>query len=498
MRAARLHDLTPSRSRISVVLWVFFSAAVVASGCAPSGTASRKNEVVEVEVIETAPPAAPPNAGKAPSGGESAAAATGADDAKAQADVAKMKADAAIAEAGESIRRQNPRPLPPAAGGPREPVKLGDPSLTSGVPGTGPITLEQIDLWLAEPKNFVPLEPILPLGLSQGAAQITGLDENPLTRAKIELGRQLYFDPRLSADSTVSCASCHNPAEGYSAHTKTGIGIRGQAGGRNSPVSFNRILSGKQFWDGRVDSLEAQAVGPIQNPIEMGFTHEGVVKRLGENPVYQRQFAQVFGELTIDRVGQAIAAFERVLVTAPSPYDYNEQMRSFAGLDAEDIADDADLAAKFAETKAALEKQPMSESARRGRDIFFTEKGNCTACHVGANLADEQYHNIGIGMDGENPDLGRFVVTKEAKDTGAFKTPTIRNVALTAPYMHDGSLATLEEVVDWYDKGGHSNPHLSDKIRPLKLTAEEKADLVEFMKACTGPTPTVETSRLPE
>ena len=139
----------------------------------------------------------------------------------------------------------------------------------------------------------------------------------------------------------------------------------------------------------------------------------------------------------------------------------------------------------------------MSEEARRGREIFFTERGNCTACHVGANLADEKFHNIGIGMDKPEPDPGRFAVTKDPKDTGGFKTPTVRNVALTAPYMHDGSVATLEEVVEWYDKGGHPNPHLSEKIRPLKLTAQDKADLVAFMKACTGPTPTVETSRLP-
>jgi cytochrome c peroxidase len=380
-----------------------------------------------------------------------------------------------------------------------ERVTLGDPALTAGVPGNGPITLEQIDQWLADPKNAVELEPVLPLGLSQGAAQIdrVGLEKNPLTRAKIELGRQLYFDPRLSVDSTVSCASCHNPAEGYSAQTKTGVGIRGQLGGRNSPVSFNRILSGPQFWDGRADSLEAQAVGPLQNPIEMGFTHEGVVKRLGEMPVYKKQFEKIFGELTIDRVGQAIAAFERALVTAPSPYDHNEQLQSFAAYDADDIAEDEDLAAKYAATKAAVEAQPMSEEAKRGREIFFSEKGNCTACHVGANLADENYHNIGIGMDKPDPDVGRFAVTKDPADTGAFKTPTVRNVALSGPYMHDGSIATLEEVVEWYDKGGHPNPHLSAKIRPLKLSAQEKTDLVEFMKACTGPTPTVETSRLP-
>ncbi|MFM8709130.1 MAG: cytochrome-c peroxidase, partial [Planctomycetia bacterium] len=370
--------------------------------------------------------------------------------------------------------------------------------LTAGSPGTGPITVEEVERFLADPKNSVELSPELPLGLSQGTKQITGLDKNPLTRAKIELGRQLYFDPRLSADATVSCASCHNPAEGYSAHTQTGVGIRGQLGGRNSPVSFNRILSGPQFWDGRADSLEAQAVGPIANPIEMGFTHEGVVKRLGEMPVYKKQFEAIFGELTIDRVGQAIAAFERVLVTAPSPYDHGEQLRAFAGLDPDDIAEDADLSAKYGAAKAAAEAQPMSEEARRGRDIFFTEKGNCTACHVGANLADEEYHNIGIGMDKPEPDVGRFAVTKNPKDTGAFKTPTVRNVALSAPYMHDGSVATLEEVVEWYDKGGHANPHLSGKIRPLNLSAQDKADLVAFMKACTGPTPTVEVSRLPE
>jgi cytochrome c peroxidase len=375
-------------------------------------------------------------------------------------------------------------------------VTLGDPTLTGGVPGAGPITAEQIDRWLADPKNFVELDPVLPLGLSQGTKQITGLDTNPLTRAKIELGRQLYFDTRLSADATVSCASCHDPAMGYTAHTTTGVGIGGQKGGRNSPVSFNRILSGKQFWDGRADSLEAQAVGPIANPIEMGFTHEGVVKRLGEIPVYKKQFDKIFGEVTIDRVGQAIAAFERTLVTSPSPYDYHEELLPFAKMDAEDIAEDEELAAKYAAVKAAAEAHPMSESAKRGRDLFFG-KANCTACHVGANLADEQYHNLGVGMDKPEPDLGRFVVTKDEKDTGAFKTPTVRNVALTAPYMHDGSVATLEEVVAWYDKGGHPNPQLSDKIKPLNLSDEEETDLVEFMKACSSPTPPVETGRLP-
>ena len=530
--AVTRHRFTFLAEHTVAVTLVLTTSIVTLVGCAPSGRTGSKGEVVEIETIEALDPAAD----QAQKNAKALAIDEEAAKAKKTVDAATAAADLAIAEAGKTIEgktevvpavdkqpvmeKQQPEQAavekkvevtattPATTAAPAllrervaqaERVALGDPSLTAGVPGSGPITLEQIDQWLADPKNAVELEPVLPLGLSQGAAQIdrVGLKKNPLTRAKIELGRQLYFDPRLSVDATVSCASCHNPTEGYSANTKTGVGVRGQLGGRNSPVSFNRILSGPQFWDGRADSLEAQAIGPIQNPIEMGFTHEGVVKRLGEMPVYKKQFEKIFGDLTIDRVGQAIAAFERVLVTAPSPYDHNEQLQSFAALDPDDIAEDQDLAAKYAAAKAAVAAQPMSEEAKRGREIFFSEKGNCTACHVGANLADENYHNIGIGMDKPEPDVGRFAVTKDPADTGAFKTPTVRNVALSAPYMHDGSVATLEEVVEWYDKGGHPNPHLSAKIRPLKLSAQEKADLVEFMKACTGPTPTVETSRLP-
>jgi len=452
-------------------------AIIAVEGCAPTRGPVREN-VVEIEEIDVVP--ATEVEEKLATAGEQA---------RKEMDAEKAVADKVIEAATDAAG-------PAAVVAETEKVLLGEPSLTAGVPGEGAITPEQIDAWLADPKNHRMLEPELPLGLSQAAGQVRGLAENPLTRAKIELGRQLYFDTRLSADSTVSCASCHDPAFGYTAHTKTGVGIRGQLGGRNSPVSFNRILSGPQFWDGRADSLEAQAVGPIANPIEMGFTHEGVVKRLSEIPVYARQFEKIFGELTIDRVGQAIAAFERVIVTAPSPYDYHEQLRPFVKLDPDDIADDADLAARFAAAKAAAEAHPMSESATRGRELFFG-KANCSACHVGANLADEKFHNLGVGMAAAEPDPGRFAVTKDEQDRGAFKTPTVRNVALTAPYMHDGSQATLAEVVAWYDKGGHANSQLSDKIKPLNLTEQERADLVEFLKACTGETPRVEIARLP-
>lgn len=379
------------------------------------------------------------------------------------------------------------------------PVLLGDPSLTAGIPGKGPVTVEEIKAWLADPKNHEPLKVQLPLGLDVGAAQIKGLDKNPLTRAKIELGRQLYFDPRLSSDGTISCASCHDPAEGYAKHTRFGVGIRKLEGGRNSPTAYNRILSDAQFWDGRAGSLEEQAVGPIANPIEMGNTHAACVEWLGGIEGYKLQFEKIFGKLTIETVGQAIASFERTLVTGPSPYDYHEKLAPFAKLDLDDLkTDDPALYAQYVKLTEAAKQAPMSDSAKRGRELFFSTKGGCTACHVGPNLSDEKYHNLGVGMAAEKPDLGRYDVTKKDEDKGAFKTPTIRNVALTAPYMHDGSQKTLEEVVEWYAKGGHPNPQLSKNVRKLELTSQDKTDLVEFMKACTGALPKVETGRLPK
>lgn len=204
--------------------------------------------------------------------------------------------------------------------------------------------------------------------------------------------------------------------------------------------------------------------------------------------------------LNIDTVAQAIASFERAIVTGPSPYDYEEQLRPFAGTDPEDLKDDnPELYQKYLAYKKLADEHPMSESAKRGRDIFFGTKGNCTACHVGANFTDEKYHNLGIGMDQdpEHVDHGREAVTKDDKDFGAFKTPTIRNMEFAGPYMHDGSLATLEEVVDWYAKGGHPNPHLDEKIKKLDLSDQDKKDLVEFIKATSGRFPKIERGRIP-
>jgi len=410
-----------------------------------------------------------------------------------------------------------------------ESVLLGSSDLLSGIPGEGALTAAQIDAWLDDSKNHVTLKPELPLGLAAGAAEIKGLVKNRLTRAKIELGRQLYFDTRLSSDNTISCASCHDPAFGFAKNTQFGIGVDGQQGGRNSPVAYNRILSGPQFWDGRAASLEAQAVGPIANPIEMANTHEACVKTLQGIDGYVQQFEAIFDDgVTIDNVGQAIASFERAIVTGPAPWDYYQQVAAFEKAYADDLAyireqgiekeqakdedqdeldegnlgldeEDLELWDEYTQLKEPLITNPISESAIRGGQLFFSDKAGCTACHLGANFADEKYHNLGVGMDAEEPDLGRFSETKAEKDRGAFKTPTVRNVSMTGPFMHDGSQQTLAEVVQWYAKGGHPNPHLSKNIKKLDLSEPDKKDLVAFMaEGLLGKFPQIEAGRLPE
>ncbi len=393
-----------------------------------------------------------------------------------------------------------------AADTPAQRVKLPSSELTAGIPGSGKLTLDQLKAWLAKPENHAPLTVELPAGLAVGADGIKIPADNPLTRAKVELGRQLFFDPRLSGDASVSCATCHDPQFGYGKNTQFGVGIRQLTGDRNSPASYNRILSDVQFWDGRAATLEEQAKGPIANPIEMENTHEACVAQLNKIEGYKLQFQKIFPNegLNIETVAKAIAAFERVIVTDTSPADHYEALLSFEKAFKDYVddpkafeEDEPEAYKKYLDLRKAVATAKVSDSAKRGRDLFFSEKTNCTACHVGANFTDEKFHNIGVGMEKKMADLGRYVVTKDEKDKGAFKTPTIRNVAQTAPYMHDGSQKTLEEVVEWYAKGGHPNPHLSDKIKKLDLTAQDKKDLVEYMKALTGDFPKVEHARLP-
>ena len=277
---------------------------------------------------------------------------------------------------------------------------------------------------------------------------------NPQTAEKIALGKQLYFEKRLSKDSTVSCASCHAPDKGFSNGERFATGVGGAKGGRSAPSVINAAYYRQQFWDGRAASLEEQALGPIANPIEMALSIEDAVGRLNKIEGYKSQFQKVFGtDANPEGIAKAIASYERTVLSGNAPYD------------------------KF----KAGDKSALSEAAERGRKLFFG-KANCAACHGGSNFSDNSYHNIGIGMDVKDFDKGRVVVSKLGGDTGAFKTPTLREIARTAPYMHDGSLKTLEEVVEHYAKGGIANEWLDEEIFPLRLNAQDKKDLVTFMK----------------
>ena len=277
--------------------------------------------------------------------------------------------------------------------------------------------------------------------------------------AKIELGKQLYFDGRLSKNNAISCAFCHNPGTGFADPRQTSIGVGGGVGGRQSPTVYNTGLNHVQFWDGRARSLEEQAIGPIHNPVEMAETHEHVVAKLGKIKGYQQQFRAVFGtDVNLQGIAEAIAAYERTVLSTNSAFD-----------------------------KYVLgEQKAMDEAAVRGLGLF-KGKARCILCHNGPNFTDNQFHNLGVPQVGPmKEDLGRFAVSRAEKDRGAFKTPTLRSITETAPYMHDGAFKTLEEVVEFMDQGGGSNPNLSPLVKPLNLTAEEKSDLVAFLKALAG------------
>ena len=256
--------------------------------------------------------------------------------------------------------------------------------------------------------------------------------DNPQNDAKIKLGRQLYFDGRLSANDKISCATCHDPKTGWAGHDATDTGVGGRVGNRNSGTIVNSGYMKYQFWDGRAGSLEEQALGPIHNPVEMGETLENVVRKLNAIPGYKRQFQEVFqSDVTTDGIAKAIASFERTIVSGSSAYD------RFLGGD----------------------KKALSAEALRGMEIF-NAKGTCVACHSGPLFSDQSFHNLGIGMNAATPDVGRETVTKDPKDRGKFKTPGLRNVANTYPYMHDGQTATLEAVVELHNNGGVPNPNL--------------------------------------
>jgi len=350
------------------------------------------------------------------------------------------------------------------------------------------------------------------LGMGAAGAEPLGLPktpvpvDNPQTPEKIALGDKLFHDTRFSIDGTVSCATCHNEKKAFTdSPLKTSEGNHKLTGARNAPTVINAAFFNTMFWDGRSSSLEDQSQFPMINPVEMGLpNHEPVLKIVREDPAYVEGFKKAFNksgkDVTMDEVKKAIAAFERTVVSGDSPFD----RWYFAG-----------------------EANAISDSAKRGYTVFIGQ-GRCVSCHVieqtQALFTDNKFHNIGVGInriqadvprlageflkakaagadvdkavlsDPKTSDLGRFAVTDSFDEIGGFKTSTLRNIAMTAPYMHDGSLKTLKDVVKHYNEGGKSpgdpspvNPYLSGGIRPLDLTDQQTDDLVAFMEALTSP-----------
>lgn len=260
-------------------------------------------------------------------------------------------------------------------------------------------------------------------------------EDNPLTPEKITIGRELFFDKRLSRDGSVSCASCHDPERAFSDGRAVAVGVLGREGRRNAPALINRAYGRLFFWDGRVATLEEQVLKPIQDANEMDMTVSEAAARVG---------------LPADDISRALASFVRSILSGDSPYD------RFI---------DGDRTALTAEEQTGLQ--------------IFRGRGNCTACHFGPNFSDDRLHNTGVAWrEGKFTDIGA--------GQGNFKTPTLREVARTAPYMHDGSLATLEQVIDFYSDGGRTNPRLDPEIRRLNLSSEEKRMLTVFLRSLTG------------
>jgi cytochrome c peroxidase len=295
----------------------------------------------------------------------------------------------------------------------------------------------------------------VPLGLDRAFALP---DDNPLTEAKVRLGRKLFFDPILSADRTVACASCHRPDHGLASPDARAVGVRGRRGRRNAPSLFNRAYAAALFWDGRAATLEEQALKPIEDPLEMDNTVAEAVKRLQASAEYTAQFRAAFPDgVTAPNLGRVLASFQRTLRSGNSKVD-----RFRAG-----------------------EVAALDTHERQGLWLFES-RGRCWRCHAGANFTDESFHNTGVGWGREPLDLGRYELTRQEADRGKFKTPSLRGVGETPPYMHDGSLGTLEEVVEYYNRGGDKNPHLDPALEPLGLSKEEVKNLAAFLRALSG------------
>lgn len=279
-------------------------------------------------------------------------------------------------------------------------------------------------------------------------------DNNPWSKEKEELGEKLFFDPILSRDNSVSCSTCHKPEKFYTDGLPQSVGISRQPLKRNSPTIFNSAFQKTLFWDGRAGSLEEQVLMPIQDKNEMDQDLKNLVRELISKAEYRKLFEEAFGSsgITPERLAMAIAPFERTLVTGDTSYD-----RFWQG-----------------------DKKAMSPSALRGMDLF-SGKAKCSICHSGPLFTDQQFHNIGLSISGSKHDKGRKNVTGEIFHEGAFKTPGLRGISLSGPYMHDGSLPSLKLVIEFYDQGGVASQRKSPFISPIGLSDNEKEDLLQFL-----------------
>jgi cytochrome c peroxidase len=296
--------------------------------------------------------------------------------------------------------------------------------------------------------------------------------DNPPTEETVALGRRLYYDPIISVDGTISCASCHAPEFAFSDSRPVSEGVGKKLGTRHAPTVINSAYSNLQFWDGRAASLEEQALGPMANPVEMAHTLDGVVKRLRADPKYPSMFKKAWGtdQITIEMVAKSIASFERTVLAGDSPFD-----RFMYGHDS----------------------RALSLAAQRGMIVFIKKnKGNCKVCHSFDKdyslFTDNEFHNLGVGADtrGNLNDVGRYAITKNEDDMGCFKTPTLRNLANRGPYMHDGSFPTVKDALAHYVGGGNLNSHLDKEIHSLDaLTLDERDDLMQFLDSLNGKLP---------
>jgi cytochrome c peroxidase len=342
----------------------------------------------------------------------------------------------------------------------------------------GGLSLAAVFYLAAYAQSSAPKSSVMPIGKPVQIQVPLGLPpvpipaDNPPTEETIALGRRLYYDPNLSVDGTISCASCHAPQFAFSDNRPVSEGVAKKLGTRHAPTVINSAYSTLQFWDGRASSLEEQAEDPITDPVEMAHSLDGVVKRLQADPKYPELFTKAWGtdQITIDMVAKSIASFERTIIAGDSPFD-----RFFYGHDS----------------------KALSPEAQRGLKIFVdAKKGNCAVCHtLGKDYSlftDNKFHNLGVGADtrGNLNNLGRYAVTKIDADMGCFKTPSLRNLANRGRYMHDGSFPTVKDALAHYIGGGNWNTHLDKEIHSLDvLTFDERDELLQFLDSLNGKLP---------